>query len=231
LARAFTSLRDHFFLASRLAESVSMFNRRRKLQIFNHLVKPSDKLHVLDVGVLGGSGREAENFLEKNYPFTSKIVGLGIEDLTTFKTEFKDITAVQYDGTDFPFKDCSFDVCWSNAVVEHVGNRNAQVRFLKEIYRVSRLGIVTTPNRYFPIEVHTLLPFVHFLPAAGFNFVLKALSSTWKVGQNLTLLSVRDIRSILAEAEISDFRIYKNRVAGLTLDFVIVFTPPPPADL
>jgi SAM-dependent methyltransferase len=206
---------------------VSKFNRRRKLQLFNNLVHPSEKLRVLDVGVLGGKGREAENFLERNYPFTSQIVGLGIEDLATFKREFKDINAVQYDGTDFPFKDRSFDVCWSNAVVEHVGNRNAQVRFLKEIYRVSKLGIVTTPNRFFPIEVHTLLPFVHFLPAAGFNFVLKALSSTWEVGQNLTLLSVRDIKSILAEAEISDFRLYKNRIAGLTLDFVIVFAPKP----
>ena len=26
---------------------------------------------------------------------------------------------------------------------------------------------VTTPNRWFPLEVHTLLPFVHWLPAGA----------------------------------------------------------------
>jgi hypothetical protein len=33
-----------------------------------------------------------------------------------------------------------------------------------ELCRVARRVFVTTPNRHFPLEVHTLLPFVHWLP-------------------------------------------------------------------
>ena len=69
------------------------------------------------------------------------------------------------DGRDLPFADGEFDLGFSNAVVEHVaGGREGQRRFVHELCRVSGSVFVTTPNRWFPLEVHTLLPFVHWLP-------------------------------------------------------------------
>ena len=69
------------------------------------------------------------------------------------------------DGRELPFADGEFDLGFSNAVVEHVaGGRDGQRRFVHELCRVSRRVFVTTPNRLFPLEVHTLLPFVHWLP-------------------------------------------------------------------
>ncbi len=58
----------------------------------------------------------------------------------------------------------SFDVVFSNAVIEHVGDRERQEALVREALRVGRRVFVTTPNRWFPIEVHTRLPFVHWLP-------------------------------------------------------------------
>ncbi len=69
------------------------------------------------------------------------------------------------DGRDLPFGDAEFDVGFSNAVVEHVaGGREGQRQFVHELCRVAQRVFVTTPNRRFPLEVHTLLPFVHWLP-------------------------------------------------------------------
>ena len=52
----------------------------------------------------------------------------------------------------------------SNAVIEHVGARERQEAFVREALRVGRRVFVTTPNRWFPVEVHTRLPLVHWLP-------------------------------------------------------------------
>jgi hypothetical protein len=49
-------------------------------------------------------------------------------------------------------------------VVEHVGDVERQRQFVSEALRVGRRVFVTTPNRWFPIEVHTRLPLVHWLP-------------------------------------------------------------------
>ena len=73
---------------------------------------------------------------------------------------------VQADGRDLPFADGAFDLGFSNAVVEHVGGREEQRRFVHELCRVAKRVFVTTPNRFFPLEVHSLVPFAHWLPRA-----------------------------------------------------------------
>ena len=73
---------------------------------------------------------------------------------------------VRADGRNLPFADGEFDLCFSNAVIEHVaGGREGQRQFVDELCRVAGRVFVTTPNRWFPIDPHTLLPFVHWLPA------------------------------------------------------------------
>ena len=73
-------------------------------------------------------------------------------------------TLMDADGRDLPFADREFDVAFSNAVVEHVGGRTDQERFVRELCRVAKRIFVTTPNRLFPVDPHTLLPVVHWLP-------------------------------------------------------------------
>ncbi len=60
--------------------------------------------------------------------------------------------------------DGEFDIVFSNAVIEHVGDRERQRLFVAEALRVGRRVFITTPNRGFPVELHTRLPFVHWLP-------------------------------------------------------------------
>src|SRR5690349_18318820 len=74
-------------------------------------------------------------------------------------------TSVFADGRDLPFRDQSFDIVFSNSVIEHVGDGESQRRFAAEIARVGRAYWVQTPNRLFPVEPHLLTPFLHFLPA------------------------------------------------------------------
>jgi hypothetical protein len=68
------------------------------------------------------------------------------------------------DGISLPFRDGSFDLVFSNSVIEHVGSREDQARFAAEIARVGRQFWVQTPNRYFPVEQHLWTPLIHWLP-------------------------------------------------------------------
>jgi hypothetical protein len=68
------------------------------------------------------------------------------------------------DGCCLPFRDQSFEIVFSNSVIEHVGTRDQQRQFAAEIQRVGKRYWVQTPNRWFPVEPHLLTPLVHWLP-------------------------------------------------------------------
>jgi SAM-dependent methyltransferase len=151
----------------RVASRVSMRSRSRKLQLFLDLLQPGPETTVVDVGVTDapfGAG-STDNFFEALYPWPGQITGVGQTELERFAAAFPQVRAVRADGRALPFRNAEFDVGFSNAVVEHVaGGREGQRQFVHELCRVAQRVFVTTPNRRFPLEVHTLLPFVHWLP-------------------------------------------------------------------
>ena len=206
-----------------LAYKVSAYNRRRKWDLFLSEMRPTSTMRVLDVGYSAEEHSNTDNFIEKHYPYPQQLTALGIDEPAEFARRYPKVKVVQYDGVDFPFEDGAFDVCWSNAVVEHVGNRERQAKFLKEIARVAKRSFVTTPNRFFPIEVHTRTPFLHYLPDSIFHRYLHLIGKSWAAGDYMELLSLGDIRRLAAEAELGDVRIVKNRLLGFTLDFVMLF--------
>ena len=159
----------------RVASQVSLRSRERKLRLFLDLLTPGPDTTVVDVGVTDApfGGGSSDNFFEALYPWPARITAVGHTELDRFAAAFPRVKAVRADGRDLPFADGAFDLGFSNAVVEHVaGGRDGQRRFVQELCRVARRVFVTTPNRWFPLEVHTLLPFVHWLPASARERVL-----------------------------------------------------------
>ena len=130
-----------------IAHLISGFNRRRKWQRFLETMNVSPSALVLDAGFSDTEYSPNDNFLEKHYPYPERITALGIEEPVQFRRRYPKVTAVRYDGGRFPFADDAFDIGWSNAVIEHVGDRDAQLLFLSEIVRVSKRAFITTPNR------------------------------------------------------------------------------------
>lgn len=179
-------------------------------------------MRVLDVGYSDREISETDNFIEKYYPYQQMLTALGTESPVNFKRQYPAVKSVQYNGGTFPFADASFDVCWSNAVIEHVGGRKEQLLFLKEICRVARRAFITTPNRLFPVEVHTRTPLLHFLPQPLFERYLRLVGKEWATGSYMNLLSLSEMRGLLTEAGISEYTIVKNRLLGFVLDFIVI---------
>jgi ubiquinone/menaquinone biosynthesis C-methylase UbiE len=157
---------------------------------------------VLDVGVTSDGTYEASNYLEAWYPHKSKITAVGLDDAAFLETQYPGVRFVRADGRRLPFKDMSFDIVHSSAVIEHVGSRERQSDFVKELARVARKFVfVTTPNRWYPIEFHTLLPLAHWLPRQAFHSVLRRTGRrAFADDAVLNLLGPRELRQIAAEA-------------------------------
>ncbi len=126
-------------------------------------------------------------------------------------------TYVEGDACHLPFADGSFDLVFSNSVIEHVGSREAQEQFAREVARVGRGYWVQTPNRYFPIETHLLTPFVHWLPKSWSNWIVERFTvwqlvvrptedrKRWYIDQfreQIRLLSAGDMRRLFPDAQI-----------------------------
>lgn len=186
----------------RLVDGVSLRSRKRKVRLLLEELRPTAETTVLDVGVdevgFGGEGGEAgcgtHNAFEELYPWPGRITALGLHDGAGFSAAYPSIPYVQGDACALPFADESFDIVFSNAVIEHVGGRDRQRLFVQEALRVGRHVFLTTPNRRFPIEVHTRLPFVHWLPERHAHRVYDLAGKSW--ARENHLLSAAELRAL-----------------------------------
>jgi len=206
-----------------LAARASLWNRRRKFELFMRAVRPSPETRVVDVGV-GDTGFGTEpgvavthNFFEALYPWPEQITAVSDVPLPNFAREFPTIRCVTASGTDLPFEDDAFDVAFSNAVIEHVGGWEQQRRFVEELCRVAPQVFVSTPNRWFPVETHTLVPLVHWLPRAAADRAMGTLGrENW---DQLELLSKSELLALFppeANARVVESRLTISAVAART---------------
>jgi len=173
-----------------LTDRVSLRSRRRKLGLFLDTIEPTAATTVLDVGAddagFGEVGGCATlNFFEELYPWPERITALGLNEGDAFRARYPRVAYVQGDALALPFEDDAFDVVFSNAVIEHVGGRDAQRRFVAEALRVGRRVFITTPNRWFPLELHTRLPLVHWLPERAAHRAYELARKPWAKDNHL----------------------------------------------
>ena len=138
--------------------------RRRMYANVLTLAAPGRESRVLDVGVTPDVDIPYNNFFERWYPHPDRITVCSIEDCSNLETHFPGLTFRRVEGRNLPFRDGEFDLAVSFAVLEHVGMRPDQQHFLSELARVANEFVAYTPYRYFPVEMHTFFPFLHWLP-------------------------------------------------------------------
>ena len=217
----------HYFafgLESRIARLLVRI-REDVFEIFISALQPSPTDTILDVGV-SADDHISSNHFEKRYPHTERICGLSVEPHPELRAQFSGMTLVQGDARFLPFADGSFDFVYSHAVIEHVGNRSQQAQLLAEAMRVARRGIlITTPNRWHPLETHTGLPLLHFLPASLYRPVYKALGKGMYAEEAaLNLISAAALKHLVKQVHPrgTSVQLHRVRWLGLPSNLVIV---------
>jgi len=193
--------------------------RGRRMNRFAETFRPTAETTVLDVG---GTPYNWEQ-IGAMFPITL----LNTEPLEAggLGTHY---TLVQGSGMQLDFADRSFDIAFSNSVIEHVGPLEAQRAFAEELRRVGRQVWVQTPARSFFFEPHLIAPFIHFFPLSWQrrlvrNFTLwgwatrPSQASVDRMLGGLHLLDGATFRDLFPDCEIR-----RERFLGFTKAFVAV---------
>lgn len=207
-----------------LPARVSRYQRRRMFQGFLDNLAPAPSDTIADVGVTSDREHDHSNYLEAWYPHKSQITAVGIEDASFLEHVFPGVTFIRASGTALPFANDSFDFVHSSAVIEHAGGFIQQTQLLSEIWRIARRGVfVTTPNRWFPIELHTVLPLLHYLPPRQYRLILKKIGLGFFAEEsNLNLMSARTFSLASSNAGLTNFSVRSARLFGLTSNLLLI---------
>jgi hypothetical protein len=125
------------------------------------------------------------------------------------------------------FADGSFDLVFTNSVIEHVGSRDDQHRMADEIRRVGRRYYVQTPNRWFPIEPHFLVPGFQFLPISLRVALVRRFRLGWMarvpdadaaraVVESIQLLTADELQRLFPEGTL-----HREQLGGLTKSLIV----------
>ncbi|WP_020103493.1 class I SAM-dependent methyltransferase [Mycobacterium sp. 360MFTsu5.1] len=143
----------------------SLYNRQKKTHFILGFMAEQGIRDVLLVGATGDEHCDDPNLansgviersIAARYPVR---MGINIEHAaTTYPFMIADARAL-------PFADNYVDFALANAIIEHVGQESDQRRMVEEMTRVARTWIITTPNKWFPVESHTSTLFLHWIPS------------------------------------------------------------------
>ncbi len=142
-------------------DSLATRLRRKRFALFLSLLDTLEgHVEILDIG----GTQEFWNLMTDGDPGDVRVTLLNIDRQPVSSNKF---LSVEGDARSMPqFADKSFDVVFSNSVIEHVGSYSDQARMAQEVTRVGKRYFVQTPNRRFPLEPHFLFPFFQYLPSA-----------------------------------------------------------------
>ncbi len=203
-----------------VASKIASKARKKMFNLFMETLKPDKNTKILDVGVTPDTELADSNFFERLYPHKENIVATSVEDAAIAMKQFPGVTFIQTDKINLPFEDKSFDIVFCSAVLEHVGTRYQQQQFVNELLRVSKSFFFTTPNRFFPIEVHTFIPLIHWLPQPWHQFLLRHMGMKfWAETENLNLLSSRDFRQLFNNSKMAHLK--KNFLLGMPSNLIM----------
>jgi methyltransferase family protein len=184
----------------RFAEPLARRARQQRHDLYRAVIAPESGETIIDVGC-GAAGLAG-------FEPAADITGLDAAE----RPDYPGRRFVRGDARALPFEDGSFDIAYSNSLVEHLhpGDRD---RFAAEIRRVARRYWVQTPNRFFPVEPHVLLPGFQFLPEP-------ARRRLWRLGmrgqyEQIELLGAAELRRLFPDAVI-----VRESFAGMTKSLI-----------
>ncbi len=197
----------------KLLDPFSKQSRAGRMRLFTTLMGVTDGMSILDLG--------GQPMIWDTVSLDIRLAILNRPGVALRNTITQhDITYVEGDACNVAeFDSRSFDIAFSNSVIEHLGSVRNRAKFAKEVRRLGRSYWVQTPARWFPIEAHCGMPFWWFYPKRVRRYFIerwrKKLPAWTSMVEETTVLSKAELQELFPEA-----RIYTETVFGIPKAYV-----------
>lgn len=218
--------KNYGILNIELVDNLIEKKRAEMLDILNQNIEGNNINSFLDIGTTEETTLKSSNyFLNKfqNIPIKKTISDQNINSEKLTSTLKKSITASFTNEEITEFKS---DLVISSATIEHVGNYDNQKKMIENILKLTKkFFLITTPNRFFPIDFHTKIPFIHMLPKSIHRKILNLVGLVeYAKEENLNLLDFYSLKQLINSQNNKDFiiKIFKIKLFGLTSNLLIL---------
>jgi hypothetical protein len=202
-------------------DSLATRFRNKRFNLFLLLLsRLSRPITILDIG-------GTEQFWRMMGFHDSDNINITLLNLNHDSISHPNLNSIIGDAREISYPDGSFDVVFSNSVIEHVGNFDSQMRMADEIRRVGKRYFVQTPNRNFFVEPHFLFPYFQFLPLRLRIWLVTNFKLGWyrrqpsverarDLVESITLLTKKDVLSLFPGSTL-----YEEKIFGMTKSFIV----------
>jgi hypothetical protein len=210
---------------NKFIDNIVISKRLEIANIINSYIKKFKAKEVTDIGTTSDLNNASSNLVIK------KLIGIkqfkSVSDQNIKARFFKYILkkSITKDLTYSDIKIFSSDLIMSSATIEHVGSYYNQTKMIKNIIKLTKkFFVITTPNRFYPLDFHTKIPFIHWLPKKIHRTILKIINLNYfSEEKNLNLLSERDIVRIMNSFKGKiKYNILFIRLFGIKSNFIII---------
>ena len=184
-----TYMRKH----SSFTDKIIYTNRIKIVKIINNYFKSQKLRSILDIGSTNDEN-ESSNVIIKKLKIFKEFRAISDQKITDSFLK-KLIKSITENLSEREIRNFKSDVVISNATIEHVGSTKNQIKMCKNIIKLSKkYFVIITPNRLHPMEFHTKIPLIHWMPKKlhrkllkffGFDFLSKE--------KNLNLLTKNNL--------------------------------------
>ncbi len=209
---------------TKLFDRIIVKKRNEIINIINRYFDNYSFEDALDIGTTDDMEFESSNHIIKNISKVKEYKSISNQKINSkfFKQTLN--KSILENLTKDEIKQYLSDIVVSNATIEHVGSYVNQLKMLDNVINLTKkYFIITTPNRFHPIDFHTKIPFIHWLPKRVHRKILSWLNLDYfSKEENLNLLSIHDLKKLLNNYPLIKYKIFNIKFIGFISNFIII---------
>ena len=203
-----------------------LINKKRFeiVNFINELTHDKNLDDVLDIGTTNDEKNSSSNIIIKNLKGFNTFKSISNQDIK-LKLFSKCLNkSISENFTENEIQNFSSDLVISNATIEHVGGYENQLKMIQNIIQLSKkYFVIIAPNKFHPIEFHTKIPFIHWLPKKIHRFLLSVLGQKFlSLEENLNLLSKNDFHLFMEKLNFKNYQIKNIKFLFINSNIILV---------